>query len=1569
MRSCRVGVLPSTLFLTLFTACQDPSSRSPDVGEPTDEPTHIHEGCVHEVPPDPVEPPLVDHPAVADVSVADRDRPTRAIALGDPTLPVEAKLLVLSANGTEPELAAIKSVLRHRGVPFDVFVASTEPSLTSSRLRTSSGGGAYQGTILCSNSLSVSGTSQLSSSEWTVLADYEQEFAVRRAVLASNADPAMGWGSYSTQSTSSSSLSVTCSSAGRAVFRDVNCDVTQKISGGTVYLSTPASSSLTPLLRDSAGHALAAIHTGSDGRESLLLLSRQDAGRVHSQQFLHGVLNWVTYGTWLGERRIDMGLQIDDIFLASDSYDGGTYRITAADWQANLDWQAWRRTQPSTPDFQMTMAYNGLRATDGDPLTEAIRATSEEWDWVTHTYNHHHLDDKDYAFALNEFVSNIEVAEDLPLLRFDPQSFVPPNISGLVNREVMQAAVDVGIRYAVTDTSKDGCDNPSPNMAFYNRLQPSMLLIPRRPGGIPYHVSSADEWLLYYNDTESGTYTYDDVIEDKSDMLFTYMMRGEADPWMYHQSNLRAYDGDRPLIADLIDEVVDKIQEKLRVPMRTPDMLENGKRFARRINFEGAGVRATLYRGRALVIDAGRTVTFPVTGVRPEDGESYGGDEIMMVTVNPGTSTCIPLDAAGAGCSPSPGRSGGAGTVTPLPTDYCDGTGDAGIPADNVVIAIPRGSTWRFWDQGGLGTSWRARTFDDSGWAQGQGPLGYGETYVRTTVSYGSSSSNKHTTTYVRKTFNVSDPSVVTGMIGKVMYDDGFVAYLNGTEIGRASMPTGTVSSTTFATGHEASNSYTQFDWDSARSLLVAGSNTLAIEVHQSDLSSSDLVIDAELQLEVPDAPPPPPPPPPPPSGGVPRESAWWYWDNGGDLGSAWRTQTTGGSGWDNGRGVLGYGESYVDTTVSYGPSSSSKHTTTYFTTTFDVEDASDVTSMVAEVMYDDGFIAYLNGTEIARGHMPTGAVNASTFSLGHEANNTYVTVDVSGLRGLLRDGSNTLAVEVHQVDLSSSDLVFDMGLVLGVDEPPPPPPPPPPSGGVPRESAWWYWDNGGDLGSAWRTQTTGGSGWDLGAGVLGYGESYVDTTVSYGPSSSSKYITTYFTTTFDVEDASDVTSMVAEVMYDDGFIAYLNGTEIARGDMPTGAVNASTFSLGHEANNTYVTVDVSGLRGLLRDGSNTLAVEVHQVDLSSSDLVFDMGLVLGVGEPPPPPPPPPASGGFGKESTWFYWDNGGDLGSAWRTQTSGGSGWDLGAGVLGYGSSSVDTTVSYGPSSSSKYVTTYFTKTFTVDDASAIGSVVADVLYDDGFVVYLNGTEVARASMPGGTVTASTLAMGHDSYGGYEAFDWSAWRGLLRDGDNVIAVEVHQVAASSSDLVFDLELVLEGGGGEPPPPPATGGFPRESTWFYWDNGGDLGTSWRTQTGGSGWDAGAGVLGYGHSYIDTTVSYGPSSSSKYITTYFTRAFSVENAASVTSLLADVMYDDGFVVYVNGLEVARASMPSGSVTASTLAAGHESAGEYESFRWLLPSGLLRDGQNVIAVEVHQSAASSSDLVFDLALELE
>lgn len=169
-------------------------------------------------------------------------------------------------------------------------------------------------------------------------------------------------------------------------------------------------------------------------------------------------------------------------------------------------------------------------------------------------------------------------------------------------------------------------------------------------------------------------------------------------------------------------------------------------------------------------------------------------------------------------------------------------------PTQMIRVPIFYGADWRHHDGGvDLGTGWRAPAFDDSTWASGPAPLGFGESWINTVLPSGSAGS-KPPTTYFRRDFQFDgDPTAVEVMQLAVLYDDGFVAYLNGQELARSpSMGAGAVGFTTLAANHEASE-IELFEVSAQSGLLLPGRNVLAIEVHQTSSTSSDLVLDAAL--------------------------------------------------------------------------------------------------------------------------------------------------------------------------------------------------------------------------------------------------------------------------------------------------------------------------------------------------------------------------------------------------------------------------------------------------------------------------------------------------------------------------------------------------------------------------------------------------------------------------------------------------------------------------------------------------------------------------------------------------
>ena len=165
------------------------------------------------------------------------------------------------------------------------------------------------------------------------------------------------------------------------------------------------------------------------------------------------------------------------------------------------------------------------------------------------------------------------------------------------------------------------------------------------------------------------------------------------------------------------------------------------------------------------------------------------------------------------------------------------------------------------------------------------------------------------------------------------------------------------------------------------------------------------------------------------------------------------------------------------------------------------------------------------------------------------------------------------------------------------------------------------------------------------------------------------------------------------------------------------------------------------------------------------------------------------------RESLWRYLDDGSDKGISWRLPEFDDSFWEEGVAELGYGDGregAEGTIISYGDSGSSKHITTYFRKKFRVSAAEELLGVKLALRKDDGAVVYLNGVEVWRVGMPEGEINYDTLATA--GVGGAEESVFNLKENisleLFKEGENTLAVEVHQVATTSSDISFDLELV-----------------------------------------------------------------------------------------------------------------------------------------------------------------------------------
>ena len=161
--------------------------------------------------------------------------------------------------------------------------------------------------------------------------------------------------------------------------------------------------------------------------------------------------------------------------------------------------------------------------------------------------------------------------------------------------------------------------------------------------------------------------------------------------------------------------------------------------------------------------------------------------------------------------------------------------------------------------------------------------------------------------------------------------------------------------------------------------------------------------------------------------------------------------------------------------------------------------------------------------------------------------------------------------------------------------------------------SVWSYLDNGTDQGTAWRELNFDDSSWGYGQGQLGYGDGDEWTVVSYGPDPNNKYPTTYFRHAFTF-DGPAVSNLTVRLLRDDGAVVYLNGSEVFRSNMPDIPITYRTFSLATisgDEENQFITALIDPTS--LRVGTNVIAVEIHQANLTSSDISFELELTGGL--------------------------------------------------------------------------------------------------------------------------------------------------------------------------------------------------------------------------------------------------------------------------------------------------------------------------------------------------------------------
>jgi len=483
--------------------------------------------------------------------------------LATPTASVELELLVIAATEDEIGLEAAEALLKQVGVPYNVLIASTQ-TLTNDMLMNGDVG-RYQGVILTTGSLTYDTgggvfASALEAEEWQLLWAYESNLGVRQVALFNF--PATFPEDYGIKGIdpdgdgvangNADATNMTLTTEGQQIFTSLKTNAAIPVLNSFKYPSVLDSSNgvtATPILRDSAGNILGVTSTSADGRERMALTMAHNKNLLHTQALGYDILNWVTQGVFIGERRHYLSLDVDDWFLKSlvwnpdtlsnFDFDDKFFRISAKDVYASKAGVLDLRSRFNAPFFNYNQVYN---ARDADlnaaadcsasaTLTGATLCDASFYNWVNHTFTHAEMDFLSYNSSRTELDENIQYGLAEPL-DFDKAFLVTGKHSGLgwsrinqrtdgqtcevdqvptdefcqfgldaSNKELIKASIDLGVTYLAanrgwnTHERTDGCDS----CFLIHPLEKRIKLVPRWPTNVFFNVTTPTENTSEFN--------------------------------------------------------------------------------------------------------------------------------------------------------------------------------------------------------------------------------------------------------------------------------------------------------------------------------------------------------------------------------------------------------------------------------------------------------------------------------------------------------------------------------------------------------------------------------------------------------------------------------------------------------------------------------------------------------------------------------------------------------------------------------------------------------------------------------------------------------------------------------------------------------------------------------------------------------------------------------------------------------------------------------------------------------------------------------------------------------------
>lgn len=549
------------------------------------------------------------------------------------------KVLFLSVfpdSTQEPSVDLAKQVFQGRGVPYDHFYLKNPNGSLKNKLPTlidTEGNPKYYAIILSSAELGFDESgkfkSALNDEEWENLADYERTYNVRRLSLYSFPTEDLGVALKGGDNAEPPGLIL--SSYGSELDKALPSQKIIPLKNSWHYQTQiiDAQNTKAILHYDTAQKTVAAVtKTLEDGREQMHFFFTQGQW-VKASVALTGLwLNWVTKGTYLGNRKIYLNVHVDDFFLATHLWDpekniqteaGKTHRLSPEDFNEFTQWQHFNfRPKTQNPDYRIEFAYNGFGTVVHKPkgdLPDMLLSLGQifynQYTWASHTYSHADLNLTSYSETDQELKKNITFTQEnfSHLLNFSyyhsKESMVTPKISGLLRTESLSALWDNGIKYVTGDNTRKELLPPHPFTAKYTTKEgngfPGILILPRNATEIYYNTTSplelVSEYNYFYAQKLKKLSTFEEIYDREAERVTNNLLKYDASPYMFHQSNMNVFNYKNQKIS-LLSHWMDRVVEDLRLYSNLPvlslkmDDLKN--LYLNKMAYESCGLKATL---------------------------------------------------------------------------------------------------------------------------------------------------------------------------------------------------------------------------------------------------------------------------------------------------------------------------------------------------------------------------------------------------------------------------------------------------------------------------------------------------------------------------------------------------------------------------------------------------------------------------------------------------------------------------------------------------------------------------------------------------------------------------------------------------------------------------------------------------------------------------------------------------------------------------------------------------------------------------------------------------------------